>query len=275
MELWYTQDYIENYQMSLKVRETIYRGRSPYQEIAVVRTELYGNLLLLDGIAQTSEKDEFMYHEMLVHPAMLTHPDPQRVLVIGGGDGGAAREVLRHPVRSVVMVEIDGEVIEVSRRHLPALGNWDDARLKVLVEDGIAYMTNAREEFDCIILDSTDPLPQGPAEGLFTREFYQNAFTRLSPEGTLVSQIEPPFFHPDSVSTLWDYLSMFPVVKLFWGMVPIYPGGVWTYIIASKRNDPEKVSRPLPFPTRYYTPDVHRGAFALPRFLADAFQRRA
>lgn len=257
--------------MSLKVNRTLYTGKSRYQEIAVLDTVLYGKMLLLDGIAQTSENDEFMYHEMLVHPAMLTHPHPRNVLIIGGGDGGAAREVLRHPVDTLTMVEIDAEVVEVCRTHLPDLGNWSDDRLNVLIEDGVAYLESSEAMYDCIILDSTDPLPSGTAEPLFTADFYQQAFDHLSPEGVIVSQIEPPFFEPERIQKLWKNLSMYPIVKLFWGMVPVYPGGVWTYIVASKKNDPARVNRSLSFTTGYYSPSVHQGAFSLPPFLTKLF----
>jgi len=125
MELWYVQNYIENYQMALKVKETLFVGRTKFQEIAIIDTYLYGKVLLLDGIVQTTEKDEFMYHEMLVHPAMVTHPHPRKVFIVGGGDGGAAREVLKHPVEEVVLVDIDEGVIELCQKYFPQLGRWD------------------------------------------------------------------------------------------------------------------------------------------------------
>lgn len=272
MELWYVQNYIENYQMALKVRETLYVGRTGFQEIAVVDTYLFGRVLLLDGIVQTTEKDEFMYHEMLVHPAMVTHPSPRRVFIVGGGDGGASREVLKHSVDEVVLVDIDEGVIEVCQKYFPQLGRWNDPRLQVNIGDAAEYIAKTEEIFDVIIMDSTDPIPRGVAEPLFSPKFYQDAFAHLSPDGILVSQMEPPFFEEERVKKLWKHLGVFPILRLYWGLVPTYPGGVWSYIIASKKYDPAKAGRELPFPTRYYSPAIHQAAFVLPPFLKEMFR---
>lgn len=272
MELWYVQNYIENYQMALKVRETLFVGQTRFQEIAVIDTYLYGKVLLLDGIVQTTEKDEFMYHEMLVHPAMVTHPHPRKVCIVGGGDGGAAREVLKHPVERVVLVDIDEGVIEVCQKYFPELGNWEDPRLEVRIGDAAEYIAETEEIFDVIIMDSTDPVPKGVAEPLFSTEFYERAYAHLSPEGVLVSQMEPPFFDPERVKKLWKHLSVFPVLRLYWGLVPTYPGGVWSYVIASKKHDPAQSGRDLAFPTRYYSARVHQAAFVLPVFLEEMFR---
>jgi len=266
MELWYFQNYIENYQMGLKVKETLFCGKTRFQEIAILDTYLYGKTLILDGIVQTTEKDEFMYHEMLVHPAMCVHPEPKKVFIIGGGDGGASREVLKHPVEEVQLVDIDEGVIELCKRYFPELGNWEDPRLNVLVEDATQFIKESDQIFDVIIMDSTDPIPKGVAEPLFSRDFFKQVFEHLSPQGLFVSQIEPPFFEPERVRKLWENLSMFPIVKVYWGLVPTYPGGVWTYVIGSKSLDPQKPLRTPDFPTRYYSPEVHQAAFTLPVF---------
>jgi spermidine synthase len=169
MALWYYEDYIPHYRLGLEIKETLFLGNSPYQKIQVIDSYLYGKVLLLDDIVQTTEKDEFMYHEMLIHPALLTHPQPEKILIVGGGDGGASREVLKHPVKKVKLVDIDAAVIEVSRKYLPKLGNWNDRRLEVLVEDAVKYLALSDEIYDVIVMDSTDPLPSGTA--LFKRFF--------------------------------------------------------------------------------------------------------
>lgn len=269
MELWYYEDYIHNYRLGLRVKETLFSGKSRFQDIQIIDTYLYGKTLLLDGIVQTTEKDEFMYHEMLVHPAMVTHPDPRKVMIVGGGDGGASREILKYPVHEVTLVDIDAMVIEVSRKYLPQLGDWDNPRLEVRIEDAVQYLATTPERFDVIVMDSTDPFPSGVAETLFSRSFFQNAYGHLSDDGVLVSQIEPPFFEPERVQKYWKNLEMFPIVKVYWGLVPTYPGGVWTYVIASKKYDPETSGKDLPFPTRYYTRQIHPAAFVLPPFMQE------
>ncbi len=274
MALWYYEDYIPHYRLGLEIKETLFLGNSQYQKIQVVVSYLYGKVLLLDDIVQTTEKDEFMYHEMLIHPALLTHPHPEKVLIIGGGDGGASREVLKHPVKKVKLVDIDAAVIEVSRKYLPNLGNWNDRRLEVLVEDALKYLALTNEIYDVIIMDSTDPLPSGIAEPLFSKEFFQIAYDHLSKDGVLVSQIEPPFFQPEREQRHWENLKMFPIVKIYWGLVPTYPGGIWTYMIASKGKDPETSFKNLPFPCRYYTPEIHQAAFVLPPFMQERLPRK-
>jgi spermidine synthase len=272
MELWYIQNYLKDFEVGLRVKETLFVGKSRFQEIAVVDTYLYGKVLLLDGIVQLSEKDEFMYHEMLVHPAMVTHPEPRRVFIVGGGDGGAAREILKHPVEEVVLVDIDEEVVEVCQKFFPHLAPWNDPRLKIIIDDATSYIARA-STFDVIIMDSTDPFPRGVAEPLFSSQFFEEAYRHLTESGVLVSQMEPPFFEAERVEKLWKNLGIFPILRLYWGMVPTYPGGVWSYILASKKEDPTKAARDLPFPTRYYSPQVHQAAFTLPVFLEEMFRR--
>lgn len=273
MELWYIQNYLKDFEVGLRVKETLFVGKSRFQEIAVVDTYLYGKVLLLDGIVQLSEKDEFMYHEMLVHPAMVTHPEPKKVFIIGGGDGGAVREVLKHPVEEVVLVDIDEEVIEVCQKFFPHLAPWNDPRLRIVIDDATRYITTA-PSFDVIIMDSTDPFPRGVAEPLFSPQFFDEVYRHLTESGVFVSQMEPPFFEEERVEKLWGYLRNFPILRLYWGMVPTYPGGVWSYILASKKEDPSVAKRVLPFTTRYYSPKVHQAAFTLPVFLEEMFRRQ-
>jgi spermidine synthase len=211
---------------------------------------------------------------MLIHPALLTHPQPEKILIVGGGDGGASREVLKHPVKKVKLVDIDAAVIEVSRKYLPKLGNWNDRRLEVLVEDAVKYLALSDEIYDVIVMDSTDPLPSGTAEPLFSKDFFQSAYDHLSDNGVLVSQIEPPFFQPEREQRHWESLKMFPLVKIYWGLVPTYPGGIWTYMIASKGRDPETSFKKLLFSTRYYTPEIHRSAFVLPPFMQERLSKK-
>jgi len=274
MALWYYEDYIPHYHLGLEIKETLFLGNSPYQRIQVVDSYLYGKVLLLDDIVQTTEKDEFMYHEMLIHPALLTHPQPEKVLIVGGGDGGASREVLKYPVKKVKLVDIDAAVIEVSRKFLPELGNWNDQRLEVLVEDAVKYLALSEEIFDVIVMDSTDPLPSGVAEPLFSKDFFQSVYDHLNEDGVLVSQIEPPFFQPEREQRHWESLNMFPLVKIYWGLVPTYPGGIWTYMIASKGKDPSTSFKKLSFSTRYYTPEIHQAAFVLPPFMQERLSKK-
>ncbi|MGB9859916.1 MAG: polyamine aminopropyltransferase, partial [Moorellaceae bacterium] len=237
-----------------------------------VDTEAFGRMLLLDDVIQTTVKDEFVYHEMISHVPLNTHPHPQEVLVIGGGDGGAIREIIKHPqVRRAVLVEIDARVVANAREYLPEIAcGLDDARVEIRFEDGIEHIRQLEGQYDVIIIDSTDPV--GPAAGLFAREFYQNVYRALKPDGLFVAQTESPFFNPEFIRRVQqDIASIFPVTRLYLATVPTYPGGLWTFSLGSKKYDPLDVDpQQIPhLPTRYYSPEVHRAAFALPPFVLE------
>lgn len=269
MECWFT-DRTENFGLTCRVRSVLHRERSPFQEIVVYDTEQFGRLLALDDVVMTTERDEFVYHEMMAHVPLVTHPAPRRVLVVGGGDGGVVREVLKHPeVERVRLVEIDERVIEVSRRYLPDIAcGLDDPRVEVAVGDGVEHVRRARGEYDVVIVDSTDPV--GPAVGLFREEFYRDVAEALAEDGLFVAQTESPFFHGDLLGQVQRALRrVFPVVRLYLCAVPTYPGGLWTISLGSRRHDPLDCSleRAGRLATRYYSPEVHRAAFALPPFV--------
>jgi spermidine synthase len=270
MPLWFDDTYQDDTRFGLLATKTIYRGRSEYQTIDIFDTDLFGKVLALDSVFQTSVGDEYYYHEMLVHPALTTTPQIKNVLVIGGGDGGTVREVLSHPeVERVTMVEIDGMVIEACRKHLPEIGSaWDDPRLTVRVGDGIAFVEGySGEPFDVIIVDGPDPV--GPAIGLFESPFYRDCQRRLSENGALVLQSESPHIMQEAFTRIVKNLcAVFPRVRPYLSPVPIYASGGWSFCHASDKCDPLAVDqercRRATARCRYYNGDVHRAVFALP-----------
>jgi spermidine synthase len=270
MELWVTEKY-NDFSLSLKVKETLYRERSVYQEILIVDTYAFGRVLLLDSTIQTTEKDEFYYHEMLIHVPLCAHTHPERILIIGGGDGGCVRETLKHPsVKKIVHVEIDGKVVEACQKYLPLL-NPDplNHKIELHIADGIEYVKNGEDQFDVIVIDSTDPV--GPAANLFGYDFYQSIYQALRADGIIVTQSESPFLHTPFIKKIFHTMSQaFPYVRVYFSPMPTYPSGTWSYTVGSKINDPALPVRALPQGmTRYYNGDIHKSAFALPNYLID------
>jgi spermidine synthase len=251
--------------------------RSPFQNVEVHDTAEFGKLFRLDGHFMTSEKDEFFYHENLVHPAAITHPKPERALIVGGGDGGSAEELLKYPtVRSVTLAEIDLAVVDISRKYLQTVhkGKLDDPRLALRIEDGFAFVRNSTEQFDLIVLDLTDP--GGPSTALYTPDFYKACAARLSPVGAMSLHIASPIAHPERIrQTLADLRMAFPVVAPYLVSIPLY-GGLWMMACCSTTLDPRYLT-PLEVDRRvsqrgigdlsYYNGDMHRAAFALPNFV--------
>ncbi|MBX5465667.1 MAG: polyamine aminopropyltransferase [Clostridia bacterium] len=277
MNAWFTEEQTRDMRLSLRVRSLLHRERSGYQEIAVYETAEVGRLLVLDDVIMTSERDEFGYHEMISHVALCTHPAPRRVLIIGGGDGGTLREVARHrEVEEIHMVEIDERVIEVSRRFLPSIAAaFDDPRLRLHIDDGIEYVRAAAEKgdrYDVILCDSTDPV--GPAAGLFSADFFRNAAAALGEEGLYAAQTESPYFNRELLSGVQrDLREAFGRSYLYLSAVPTYPGGLWSFSMGSKGPDPTGAElhfeRVEGMPLRFYSPEVHRAAFALPPFVRE------
>ena len=270
MEMWLKEMQLENTAMTYKIKETLVRRKTEYQDLAIVDTEDFGRMLVLDGIVQTTIKDEFVYHEMITHIPLNTHPNPKKVLVVGGGDGGAIREIIRNPkVEKVVLCEIDGAVIEECIKYLPEIScGLDDAKCEIFVGDGIQYVKDHKSEFDIIIVDSTDPF--SIAEGLFGGNFYKDIFEALTEDGIFIAQTETPFFLPDTVKKVFnDAKSNFPITKMFMAAIPTYPGGYWSFTIGSKKYDPSNVDiTKIPeMDTKYYTPRLHNAAFVLPRYV--------
>ncbi|MCS6802829.1 MAG: polyamine aminopropyltransferase [Chloroflexota bacterium] len=275
-EHWFAEAPLHGYRQGYRVRREIYRGRSPHQSIQVIETELLGTTLILEGAIQTSTVDEHIYHEMLVHPALCALPAPRRVLIIGGGDGGALRRVLEHPtVERAIQVELDAAVVEVCRRYLPeiAAGAFDDPRAELIIGDGARYLAETEEQFDAILVDSTDPV--GPAEALFSEAFYRSVFRALAAGGVFVTQSGSPLLMGAELGSAARQLRrVFPVVAPYLASIPSYPGVIWSFLAATNGFDLASVSRAQiarrleSIPTRYYTPEIHLAAFALPADLA-------
>jgi spermidine synthase len=270
---WYDELFADRVRFGLKIRRVLYSGQSDHQKIEVLDTEQFGRVLALDGVFMTSEADEYFYHEMLVHPAMTTAPSIRRVLVIGGGDGGTIREVLRHPeVESAVLVEIDGQVVEVCRKHLSSIGTaWDDPRLEVVIDDGVTFAREADvEPFDVILLDGCDPV--GPSEGLFNESFFRDCARLLPPDGVFAMQSETPVLLRDVFLDIVHTLRrVFGHAWPYFGSVPLYSAGMWTWTFASRTVDPldliDERAQPLEAVTRYYNREIHLASLAVPNEL--------
>lgn len=263
--------------LCLRVKRWLVHRRTAHQELWLAETQDHGRVLALDGKLMLSERDEPCYHEMLVHPAMLSHEAPRSVLVVGGGDGGALREVLCHPtVTEAVLVEIDQEVIEAARDFLPGVhrGAFDDPRVQVVIAPGEAYLPRHPARFDVIVVDSTDPI--GPGQALFSEPFFAACREALRPEGLLALQAGTPFYWPEELGRVLCRLGqLFPHVGVYLGHQPLYPSGMWAYVLAGQRDfwaEEPRVSTRFAargLRTRYYTPAVHRAAFALPKFVEE------
>lgn len=271
MELWFTERQIDGVKFSCQVTQTLHVEETPFQKLAVIETVKFGRMLVLDGMVQTTEQDEFVYHEMIAHVAMQTHPAPRRVAVIGGGDGGSLREVLKYPtVESVKLIEIDERVVEASKAYFPGLNSgFTDPRVECLFTDGIAHIHENPNTYDIILVDSTEPV--GPAVGLFGKPFYAACKESLTDQGIMVAQTESPFFNDDLIKRAYGAINeVFPIARLYLASIPTYPSGLWSFTLGSKSVDPLSVQPRLDgIATRYYNEEVHRGAFMLPRFVQE------
>jgi len=276
LELWYTEKQTPNHGITSKIANTIHTEVTPFQELAVIDTVEWGRMLVLDGMVMTTIRDEFVYHEMITHVALNTHPNPKKVLVVGGGDGGAIREILKHPsVERAVLAEIDGRVIDVSKEYLPEIaGALSDPRVDVQVIDGIAHIHEHKNEYDVILVDSTEPI--GPAVGLFAKDFYEGIFAALKEDGIMVAQTESPFFNGDLIARVFaDVASIFPITRLYAASIPTYPSGLWTFTLGSKRFDPLNIDESTlrDVPSKYYSPQIHKAVFRLPKFVQQLVER--
>lgn len=283
MPLQYNEYYNEQTGLTIGLKKLLFSEQSDYQLVEVYETDTWGNLMTIDGMVMLSERDEFVYHEMISHVAMFTHPNPKRVLIIGGGDGGTAREVLKHPsVEHVDMVEIDKTVVDASKLHFPGVGDFENPKLNVLYEDGIAFVKNVKNPYDVIIIDGSDPV--GPAEGLFEKDFYQFCIDALTEDGVLTAQTESPWvesYYPSMKKVFYALDDLFPISKMYLNFIPLYPAGMWSMACASKKENPlsEEVSHRIEkgikelSGLKYYNAEVHKGSFALPNFVADIIKR--
>jgi len=272
---WYTEVWAgQGAAISLKIKEKLHDEQSPYQRIEIYETETFGTLMTLDGLVMVTDRDNFVYHEMMSHPALFTHPAPKRVLIIGGGDCGTLREVLKHETVAVAeQVELDERVTRVAERFFPDLcASNNDPRARLVFDDGIAWVAKAAPgSYDVIVVDSTDPV--GPAAGLFSKEFYADCLKALGPHGILVGQSESPLFHADlihSVQTAMVAAGFDDAATLHFPQCT-YPSGWWSATMACKDGDLENFREVAAMAhkqkTRYYNAVIHRAAFALPEFL--------
>ena len=277
MELWFSEPHTKNVKLSIKIEKQIYCEKSKFQRIDIFDTVEFGKILVLDGYLMLTEKDEFIYHEMITHVPMAVHPDVQRVLVIGAGDGGTIRELTRYDqITQIDMVEIDEMVVTACREYLPQTASkLSDPRLNIIYADGLKYVRTQQDYYDLIIVDSTDPF--GPGEGLFTREFYGNCFRALKEDGILINQHESPFYAEDALSMQRAHRNIaasFPIAKVYQFHLPTYPSGHWFFGFASKKYDPladlnAEAWNQKGIETRYYNTDLHRGAFYIPNYVKE------
>ncbi len=283
MPFQYNEFYNERTGLTVGIKKLLFSKQSEYQLVEVFETDTWGNLMTIDGMVMLSERDEFVYHEMISHVGMFTHPDPKRVLIIGGGDGGTAREVLKHlSVEQVDLVEIDETVVRASKLHFPDVGDFENPKLNVIHEDGIRFVDTVNEKYDVLIIDGSDPV--GPAEGLFKKEFFKLCYEALAEDGVLTAQTESPWiesYHPDMKKVFRAFNDLFPISKMYLSYIPLYPAGMWSMACASKKEDPlseKEIQRAtrntdLLDSLKYYNPGVHRGAFAIPNFVKKIIQK--
>jgi spermidine synthase len=280
MDLWFTEQHTENVRFSIKVKKQLYSAQSEFQQIDVFDSFEFGRFFTLDGLIMLTEKDEYIYHEMIVHVPMATNPDIRNVLVVGGGDGGTVRELCRYKsIERIDLIEIDKLVVEVCKEYFNQTScSLDDKRVNILYEDGLKYVRKIDDLYDLIIVDSTDPI--GPGEGLFTREFYGNCMTALKPDGILVNQHENPFYPDYSRSMIRAHKrikAFFNICKVYQAHIPTYPSGHWLFGFASKKYHPvkdieEERWNSLGIKTKYYNTNIHRGSFALPNYVLEQLE---
>ena len=272
MELWITEQQNENVNFTCRVKKTIYSEKTDFQEIDIVETEYFGKMMVLDGVIQTTTFDEFIYHEMIVHVPMFTHPNPQKVLVIGGGDGGSVREITKHKsVEKVDWVDIDGRVIEACKTYLPEWNNMIQGNpvVELKIQDGLKHMKESQGQYDVIVVDCSDPV--GPGELLFQYDFYKDIYGALKEDGLFVQQTESPFYHRELIHRIQkDVKSIYPITGLYTANIPTYPSGLHCFTIGSKKYDPSMTPVRIPdFETRCYTPETHAASFVLPKYVKE------
>ena len=277
MELWYTENHTDNVKFSIKVDKHLRSAESEYQRIDIFESKEFGRILTLDGYLMVTEKDEYIYHEMITHIPMAVNPDITNVLVIGAGDGGTVRELTRYNhIKNIDMVEIDEMVVEICREYLPQTAcRLTDPRVHIFYQDGLRFVRSKENEYDLIIVDSTDPF--GVGEGLFTKEFYGNCFKALKDDGILVNQHESTFYtsYANSMKRAHSRIkSTFPIALVYHAHIPTYPSGHWLFGFASKKYDPRTDLKAdwwnsLGIKTKYYNTILHTGCFAIPNNVRD------
>jgi spermidine synthase len=272
---WMIEEFFHNsYATGFKVKKYLHSEQSKFQKIDVVETESVGNLLLLDGKTMVSDKDEFVYHEVVSHIPYMVSRQCKNVLIIGGGDGGVVREFVKHPdIERIDLVEIDERVIEVSKIYFPdCTSGLSDKRVRILPEDGFAFIKRAKKEYDIIVVDSTDPVDF--ASGLFTDEFYQDVYNALTDEGIMMNQTENPFLDEFGIKNIYNNMrKVFPIVNSFNAPMLIYPGVYWTFGFSSKKYRATDINvakthhmHTLQRTLKWYNMDWHRGTFSISNF---------
>ncbi|QGG46268.1 polyamine aminopropyltransferase [Heliorestis convoluta] len=269
----FTEEHTEGYNLQWKIKSILHQEKSAYQEITVADTVQFGRCLILDGAMQITVQDAFIYHELMAHICLASHRQPRNVLIIGGGDGGIIKEVLKHPmVEKVTLVEIDERVVALSKKYLPEFSrSLDHPKVSVVIQDGFDFIAKHQNHFDVILVDSSDP--SGPAAPLFSKKFYQLVQEALKQEGIFTAQIGSPLFELDKLKTVYERVkSLFPIARYYMASIPTYSTGPYSLIYGSKGIDPLS-PRDVPYLeglTQYYTPEIHRAAFALPPFIHNA-----
>ena len=275
MELWFTENHTYNVKFSMRVDRHIVSVKSDFQKIDVFDTPEFGRVLVIDDYIMLTEKDEFIYHEMITHVPMAVNPNIKKVLVIGAGDGGTVRELTRYnSLKRIDMVVIDRKVVEICKEFIPQTASrLDDKRVNLYFEDGLKFVKTKKNEYDLIIVDSTDPI--GPGEELFSLEFYENCFNALVDDGILVNQHESPYYPEDAETmqrTHKKIESVFPIATVYQAHIPTYGSGHWLFGFASKKFNPvtdlnEVLWNSLRLETNYYNTDLHKGSFYIPNYV--------
>jgi spermidine synthase len=284
--LFYTEVFTQDYMRKFRVEKIFFEGRTKFQYVQCFANGLFGKVLFIDRKIQSAQVDEYVYHESLVHPAMMTHPKPQRILVLGGGEGATLREVYRHStVESITMVDIDDELVGICKKHLPewSEGSYEDIRTRLVIGDARQFVEKTQEKFDVIISDLTEPLEENPSVYLFTKEFYEKINKTLEKNGVFVLQAgsTDPTYHEFFTSCAKTLYHIFPIVRPYWTFVFSF-GGPWGFIVASKKEDPLDLakndlrkrsdSRKIKG-LKFYHDGLHRGFFALPSYLVKGLEK--
>ena len=278
MEYWFSELQTPNVKLSIRVDRQLYSGRSEFQRIDIFDSPEFGRFLTLDGYMMLTEKDEFIYHEMITHIPLSVNPNIKNVLVIGAGDGGVTAELTKYDnIEHIDLVEIDKMVVDACLEYLPDVsGKLLDKKVTIHIDDGLRYVRSCENQYDLIIVDSTDPV--GPGEGLFTKEFYGNCYKALNESGILVNQHESPYYSVYARAMRLAHKKIadfFPIVRVYQAHIPTYPSGHWLFGFASKKFDPIKdldadAWNKRGLKTRYYNTELHKGSFALPNYVLEA-----
>lgn len=280
MEMWFHDEHTDNVKLAIRVDYQVFSAQSEIQRIDVLESKEFGKILVVDGDLMLTEKDEFIYHETISHVPMAVHPQVERILVIGGGDGGVVRELAKYDtVEQIDVVEADPLLVEVCRKYFPQMAcSLNDPRVHIYHEDGLRFIRSKSDAYDLIIIDS--PNPFGAGEGLFTKEFYGNCFNALHEDGIMINQHESPFYKEEAFQCQRMHkriVESFPISRIYQAHIPSYPSGHWLFGFASKRyhpiHDMDGIQWKLRgIQTKYYLPRLHEGVFALPAYVEELVQ---